>query len=129
MSKKKKIIFFLLIFITANCSFDSFTGIWGDPNKEKKRAKEIELRQQSVLDVIEIYSTSDENTYNKEINLKKIIKLTPPDKNSSWKMSGLNLQNFLGNIYLPSIDNRFLKKKNRKKQTTNIKNKNVTIGF
>ena len=32
-------------------------------------------------------------------------------KNLSWEMSGLNLQNYLGNIHLPSIENKFLKKK------------------
>ena len=34
-----------------------------------------------------------------------------PKKNLSWGMSGLNHQNFLGNIYLSGAENLFLKKK------------------
>ena len=121
MNKKKVLFFFLFCLVTTGCSFDTFSGIWGDPNKEKKRAKEIELRQQSVLDIIKIYSTEDEAIYDKEVNLTKNIKLSSPDKNSSWEMSGLTPQNLLGNIYLPSINNRFLKKKVGKNKLSILK--------
>ena len=49
--------------------------------------------------------------YSKEISLDQNISLSKPKKNLSWEMSGLNHQNFLGNIYLSGIDNIFLKKK------------------
>jgi len=62
-----------------------------------------------ILEVVKVYTS--ENVYSKEIPAVKSINLTEPKTNSSWKMSDLNLQNFVGNIYLSGIGNNFLKKK------------------
>ena len=51
------------------------------------------------------------NIYLREITAVKKVILNRPTKNLDWKMSGLNLQNFMGNSYLSSISNNFLKKK------------------
>ena len=54
---------------------------------------------------------SSENTFTKEIPLKKNINVTKAKTNLSWSMPNLNYENFLGNIYLSGIDDFFLKKK------------------
>ena len=110
IKKIKYLVLFLIFTLFANCSFDNKTGIWSGDEKEKKRIFELEKQAKEKIDVKKIYSKK--NIYSKEISSTKNVILTKPRKNSSWKMSGLNLQNFLGNIYLPSIDNNFLKKKN-----------------
>ena len=92
-----------------NCSFDNKTGIWGDSEKEKRKISELEKKQKQILDVEKIYSSY--KIYLKEVPLTENISLSIPKKNLSWKMSSLNHQNFLGNIYLSGIDNIFLKKK------------------
>ena len=109
MINKKNLIFFLIFILLNNCSFDNKTGIWGDREKEKRKISELEKKQKQVLDVEKIYSS--DKTYLKEVPLTKNISLSKPKKNLSWKMSSLNHQNFLGNIYLSGIDNIFLKKK------------------
>ena len=110
----KYLIFFLIFILFVNCSFDNKSGIWSGSDKEKKRISELEKDQKLIIDVINVYTS--ENFYSKEILPVKSINLTEPKTNSSWKMSSLNLQNFLGNIYLPSIENNFLKKKVGKKK-------------
>ena len=110
MIKKIKYLTFLLILtLLASCSFDSKTGIWSGSEEEIRRISELEKEQNRKIDVVKIYST--ENIYSKEISATKSVSLTEPKKNLSWQMSGFNLQNFLGNIYLSGIDNNFLKKK------------------
>ena len=109
MIYKKNLIFFLIFILLNNCSFDNKTGIWGDSEKEKRKISELEKKQKQILDVEKIYSS--DKIYLKEVPLTKNISLSNPKKNSSWKMSSLNHQNFLGNIYLSGIDNIFLKKK------------------
>ena len=109
MINKKNLIFFLIFILLNNCSFDNKTGIWGDSEKEKRKISELEKKQKQILDVEKIYSS--DKIYLKEVPLTKNISLSKPKKNSSWKMSSLNYQNFLGNIYLSGIDNIFLKKK------------------
>ena len=109
MINKKNLIFFLIFILLNNCSFDNKTGIWGGGEKEKRKISELEKKQKQILDVEKIYSS--EKIYLKEVPLTKNISLSKPKKNSSWKMSSLNHQNFLGNIYLSGIDNIFLKKK------------------
>ena len=109
MINKKNLIFFLIFILLNNCSFDNKTGIWGDSEKEKRKISELEKKQKQILDVEKIYST--DKIYLKEVPLTKNISLSKPKKNLSWKMSSLNHQNFLGNIYLSGIDNIFLKKK------------------
>ena len=109
IKKIKYLVLFLIFTLFANCSFDNKTGIWSGDEKEKKRIFELEKQAKEKIDVKKIYSKK--NIYSKEISSTKNVILTKPRKNSSWKMSGLNLQNFLGNIYLSNIDNNFLKKK------------------
>ena len=106
MNKKKNLVFFLDLILLINCSFDDKTGIWSD---EKKRIVKLEESQKRLSrDII----FSSDVLYSKEIVLEKEINLSIPRKTLSWEMYGLNQQNFLGNIYLSGIDNKFLKKKN-----------------
>ena len=109
MNKKKKLIFFLVLILLVNCSFDNKTGIWSGDKDEKRRISELEKKQSRTISTDTIYSS--ENIYSEEKTLVKKISLSIPKKNLSWEMSGLNHQNFLGNIYLSGIDNTFLKKK------------------
>ena len=109
MNKKKNLIFFLIFILLVNCSFDNKTGIWSGSKKEKRRISELEKKQKQTKVVDYIYSSK--SVYSKEISLTKKISISNPRKNLSWKMSSLNQQNFLGNIYLSGIDNIFLKKK------------------
>jgi len=112
MIKKKlyqiSVLLFSLVLLT-NCSFDNKTGIWSGSDEEQRRMKELEREQKKLLEVVKIYSSED--SYSEEVSSTKITTLSQPIKNSSWKMSGLNLQNFIGNIYLSGIKNNFLKKK------------------
>ena len=110
MSKKKFLIFFLLFFL-ANCSFDNKTGIWTGEEKERERITKLEKEQSKTVNTINIYSS--ENIYSRKVSLTENISISNPKKNSSWEMHSLNHQNFLGNIYLSSIDNIFLRKKIR----------------
>ena len=109
MNKKKNLIFFLIFILLVNCSFDNKTGIWSGDEKEKRRISELEKEQKQTKVVDYIYSSK--SVYSKEISLTKKISISNPRKNLSWRMSSLNQQNFLGNIYLSGIDNIFLKKK------------------
>ena len=109
MNRKKKLIFFLIFILLSSCSFDKQTGIWSGEEKEKIRIGELEKEQSQIVDVINVYSS--DSIYSKEVSLTKSISISNPKKNLSWKMHGLNHQNFLGNVYLSGIDNIFLKKK------------------
>ena len=110
MIKVIKYLILLLVFnLFANCSFDNRTGIWSGSEEEKKRISELEKEEKSKIEVVKVYT--HDNVYSKEVSAIDNIILTAPKKNSSWQMAGLNLQNFLGNIYLPNISNKFLKKK------------------
>jgi outer membrane protein assembly factor BamB len=99
----------LIFILLVNCSFDNKTGIWSGSKKEKRRISELEKEQKQTKVVDYIYSSK--SVYSKEISLTKKISISNPRKNLSWKMSSLNQQNFLGNIYLSGIDNIFLIKK------------------
>ncbi len=109
MINKKNLVFFLTFILLNNCSFDNKTGIWGAAEEEKRRISELEKKQKQIINVEKAYSS--EKIYVKEILLTKSTSLSKPKKNLSWEMSGLNHQNLIGNIYLSSIDNMFLKKK------------------
>ena len=109
MINRKSLVFFLIFILLSNCSFDNKTGIWGGSEKEKRRISELEKEQKQIIDIERVHSS--ENIYNDEIPLTKGISLSKSKKNQSWQMSGLNHQNFLGNIYLSGTDNIFLKKK------------------
>ena len=106
MIKKKNLIFFLILILLVNCSFDSKTGIWTDENE---RISELEREQNRIINTVKIYSSED--IYIKEKALERKINLSNPIKHISWQMYGLNNQNFLGNTYLSGADYRFLKKK------------------
>jgi len=109
MNNKKNLFFILLLFIISSCSFDDKTGIWDGNKKEKKRVSELELEQRKVVDIVKVYSSDD--FFSKEVSLNNNIVLTKAKNNTNWKMSSLNYQNYLGNIYLSGIDNTDLKKK------------------
>ena len=109
IKKVKYLIFFLIFILFTSCSFDNKSGIWSGSEKAKKKVSKLEKEQRRVIDVVKVYTS--ETFFSKEIPAVKSVKLTKPKTNSFWKMSGLNLQNFVGNIYLSGIDNNFLKKK------------------
>ena len=109
IKKVKYLIFFLIFILFSSCSFDNKSGIWSGSEKEKKKVSKLEKEQRRVIDVVKVYTS--ETFFSKEIPAVKSVNLTKPKTNSFWKMSGLNLQNFVGNIYLSGIDNNFLKKK------------------
>ena len=109
IKKVKYLIFFLIFILFASCSFDNKSGIWSGGEKAKKKVSKLEKQQRRVIDVVKVYTS--ETFFSKEIPAVKSVNLTKPKTNSFWKMSGLNLQNFVGNIYLSGIDNNFLKKK------------------
>jgi len=69
MNKKRNLIFFLVFFLLANCSFDNKTGIWSGSKKEKRRISELEKEQRKIIDVEHFYSS--ESVYSKEISLTK----------------------------------------------------------
>jgi len=105
---KKKIVFALIYVFLSGCSFDDKTGIWSG-EKEKRKISQLEQEQKEIIDIYKVYSSED--IFSKEILLSRKIILSNPHKNSSWSMSGLNNQNYLGNIYFPKINLKFLKKK------------------
>ena len=105
----RSILIFSLSIILFECSFDNKTGIWNESEKEKKRLSVIEKEQKKNIDTVKLYSS--EGLYNEEIHTVKNIVLSEPKKNLSWKMSGMNLQNFFGHIYISGVENIFLKKK------------------
>ena len=109
IKKVKYLIFFLIFILFASCSFDNKSGIWSGSEKAKKKVSKLEKEQRRVIDVVKVYTS--ETFFSKEIPAVKSVNLTKPKTNSFWKMSGLNLQNFVGNIYLSGIGNNFLKKK------------------
>ena len=98
MNNKTRYLIFIFIIVTlTNCSFDKKTGIWPGDKNERERISELEKKQKDFIEVISFY-TSD-TAFDKEVNSVKNITLTKPKANTSWTMSGLNLQNFLGHIY------------------------------
>ena len=109
MINKKKLIYIFILVLLTSCSFDNKTGIWNAGKKERERLSKLEEEQRQIISSTKVYSS--ENTFSKEISFNNVINLSKPKQNSSWEMSGLNYQNFLGNIFLPNIDNIFLKKK------------------
>ena len=92
---------FLFLFLLTNCSFDHKSGIWSGNQEEKARIAELERIENSEIETLKIYD--QENIFAEEIVTTTNVILSEPKKNEAWKMSGLNLQNSLGNIYLPSI--------------------------
>ena len=113
MNKKIKYFFFITILsFLVNCSFDNKTGIW--KNKEKERIAALKREQDESKETITILSSKD--FILKELPAKKNISLSEPKKNLSWKMQGLNLQNYAGNLFLTGISDDFINKKIGKKK-------------
>ena len=119
MINKKILIIILLCILLNNCSFDNKTGLWDGEEEEREAISKIEEEQNQVINVRKIFS--DVEIYSKEIVLNQNIVLSEAKKNTEWKMSNLNNQNFLGNIYLSSVDNVFLKKKRGKNKFSQSK--------
>jgi len=105
----RKFFFILSIILLFNCSFDNKTGIWSGSDKEKRKMSEIEKEQKKVISTVKLYSS--ENLYESEVSNTNQTILTEAKKNESWKMSGMNLKNHYGHIYLSGFNNIFLKKK------------------
>ncbi len=99
------LILVIIFFLFSNCSFDSKTGIW--TGEEKKRAKQLEkeIKQNSE----KIYTSKE--VFLEEFAAIKKVNLSKAVKNSSWKTSNYNEQNFIGHKYLSGTNNLFLKKK------------------
>ena len=129
IKKTKFLIFFILTFLLTNCSFYSNPEIWSGDEKEKRRMAKIikEQKEQEGQKSIKFYSSS--TSYSTEILPIKKITLSDPVKVSSWQMSGLNHQNFLGNIYLTGIDNNFLKKRIGKNKFSILKVMSAPLSF
>ena len=126
MNKKKKIFYFLILFLLSHCSFDSKTGLWKGEEDERKKITELEKRQKQILNIDKVYSSDD--FFSQEKSLTKKITLSKPRDNLSWVMSGQNYQNFLGNISLSGSNNIFLKKKIGKNRSS-ISNITHTLTF
>ena len=128
MNKKRIIVFFLILILLPNCSFDNKTGIWTGEEYEKKRISDIEKDQiYKEKNIIKIFSS--ENIFAEEKTLQKKITPTKAKKNLSWQMSNLNHQNLLGNIYLSGVNNKFLKKKVGKNKISLSRITNPPISF
>ena len=109
MNKKFYLTIFALLLFLPNCSFDSKTGIWDSDSKEKKRISDLQKKQSENISIKKIFSS--ENIFSDEVSLNKKIILLPAKKNTTWFTSYQNNENSLGNIYLPSVDNLFMKKR------------------
>jgi len=124
MNKSFIYLFFIFILIfSTSCSFDNKSGIWKGHEDDKRRASELEKEQNR--EILKIYSS--EKFFSTEIAPVIKNKLTLPEKNSSWKMSGLNLQNHKGNIYLSGIEKKFIKKKIGKNKFSELKIKSSPL--
>ena len=123
----KLFLFLFLLILISSCSFDKKTGIWSGSDKEKRLLSEIEKEQKDNSKTFKVYSS--ENLFNKEkLSNQKLI-LSKPKETSSWQMSGKNLQNSLGHIYLTGINNNFLKKKVGKNKFSLFKNLTTPLIF
>ena len=127
MIKNKYIFFFLIFFLISGCSFDDKTGIWDGSEEERQKIVDLERKQKEVIDTDTLLSS--DQIFDKEIILSEKITLSKPFKNSSWEMSNLNYQNFLGNLYLSGSDFRFLKKKAGKNKSSIFKNATSPLFF
>ena len=78
MNKKKNLIFFLILILLVNCSFDNKTGIWSGGEDEKRKIAELEEKQNQAIYTDKIYSS--ENVYSEEKALVKKISLSEPKK-------------------------------------------------
>tara|TARA_B100000029_G_scaffold516048_1_gene626415 strand:- start:512 stop:1891 length:1380 start_codon:yes stop_codon:yes gene_type:complete len=125
MNKKKYLIFFCILILFSSCSFDNRSGIWKGDEDEKRKIAELEKEQEAEANTTKLYSS--ETQYTKERNISKKIILSKPKTNQSWTMAGLNHQNYLGNLYLTGINNKFLKKRIGKNKFSLSKNTNSPL--
>ena len=72
MNKKKNLIFFLILLLLVNCSFDTKTGIWTGVEDEKIRISKLEEERRIETNRKKIYSS--ENIYFKEKILTQKIR-------------------------------------------------------
>ena len=72
MNKKKNLVFFLIIILLVNCSFDTKTGIWTGEKTEKKRIVELEKEQIRKKNIEIIYSTGKVYSLEKTLT-KKLV--------------------------------------------------------
>jgi outer membrane protein assembly factor BamB len=100
--------YFLLFLLFTSCSLDTKTGIWSGIDAEKRKALRIQRAQSEQI--FKVYSSDEIAPLKEKVGTKKVI-LSKPVKNNSWNMSGLNLQNNSGNLFITGVDNNFLKKK------------------
>jgi len=107
MIKYIKYIFFLILILLNNCSFDKKSGIWSGYEEEIKRVAELESESKIISSKI----ITSEDEFSKVVLTSRSITLDSPKNNNSWPMSGLNLQNSSGNLYFPGLKSIFLKKK------------------
>lgn len=124
-NKLKNIIFLFCCFFILNCSFDKKTGFWSGSDNEKKRLSELRKEERAQLKRIKVYSS--DTIFNEEITPANSVELTKPDNVKFWTMSGKNLQNFLGHIYLTGIENNHFKKKIGKSKNASLKKTSAPI--
>ena len=71
MNKKRNLIYFSLLLLLFNCSFDSKTGIWSGAEDEVIRIAKLEQAQIKATNRTKVYSS--QNYYFKEKALKRDV--------------------------------------------------------
>ena len=75
MNKKKNLVFFLILILLVNCSFDTKTGIWSGEEVAKRKVAELE-KEQKVNIFWRQYNTEESDVEKMNI-LDKIYYLKP----------------------------------------------------
>jgi len=112
MTKKNiYLFFFLFIFLLSHCSIphNQSRQVWYGDKHDKELSEKLLIEQKTESNLVRVFSSG--NIYDKEIEASQNAILSKSVKNTSWKMSGKNYQNFLGNIYYSGLNKKFLKKK------------------
>ena len=117
---KNFFLFTLCIVFLSSCSLDKKTGIWTDEKEEQKKIAELKKKKKLIIGTDKIYSS--EITYSKELDLRNLISVSQPKRNTSWTMPSLNHQNYMNNLFLSGVNNIFLKKKIGKNKFSESKN-------
>ena len=92
MNKNKNLIFFLLLLLPVNCSFDNKTGIWSGVENEKIRIAKLEEERRIETNRKKIYSSK--NIYFKEKILTQKITLSKPKKKFIMENAWFKLPKF-----------------------------------
>ena len=117
---KNFFLFTLCIVFLSSCSLDKKTGIWTDEKEEQKKIEDLKKKKKLIIGTDKIYSS--EITYSKELDLRNLISVSQPKRNTSWTMPSLNHQNYMNNLFLSGVNNIFLKKKIGKNKFSESKN-------